>query len=615
MRTPRSLQPAALLGLALLVSAPPLGAAQLVYRGVLEADGQPAEGRHDIRLRAFSAAQGGLPKTAATEYPAVEVQDGQFELTLDLPGDATEAWVELDVRPAGSDRYVTLRGRTKASQALAMIGQCWSSTGDAGSNPAANFIGTTDAQPFVVRTNNASALRLEPSSVLFEGLPITANVIAGSTSNSINFGAVRGATIAGGGARSGGDDAFVGEAPNFVSDHYGSVGGGFSNVAGNQLGALTDAAFATVSGGRGNTASGLSSSVGGGDGNNAAATGSTVGGGTMNVASAPWGSVGGGVSNRAAGTQSTVAGGNTNLASGSISSVVGGQQNTASGVAASVGGGFTNCAGGDFSWAGGRRAQVRPGSASGPAGIGCENVPATGTAGDQGTFVWADSQDTPFLSSGANQFLVRADGGLFFNTSTPIANTDDVILSARENSGDADIDLRLVTRSGRSVAMYVSDISGGLFITPPNLTASANRLTISGGTVGNATLSNGGTWTNASSRSFKQGFAAVDTADVLNRLLSLPITTWEYIGSAEGLHLGPVAEDFKSAFGLAGDGKAIATVDADGVALAAIQGLNAKLEAENTALRDQARAMASTLEQLAARLARIEAQMRAPEVR
>ena len=42
------------------------------------------------------------------------------------------------------------------------------------------------------------------------------------------------------------------------------------------------------------------------------------------------------------------------------------------------------------------------------------------------------------------------------------------------------------------------------------------------------------------------------------------------------------------------------TVDADGVALAAIQGLNAKLEAENAALR-------STLDALTARLARLEA--------
>jgi hypothetical protein len=96
---------------------------------------------------------------------------------------------------------------------------------------------------------------------------------------------------------------------------------------------------------------------------------------------------------------------------------------------------------------------------------------------------------------------------------------------------------------------------------------------------------------------------------VLNRLLALPITTWEYIGSAEGLHLGPVAEDFKAAFGLAGDGQSIATVDADGVALAAIQGLNAKLEQENGALKAENQNLRSDLDALAERLARLEAQL------
>jgi hypothetical protein len=206
------------------------------------------------------------------------------------------------------------------------------------------------------------------------------------------------------------------------------------------------------------------------------------------------------------------------------------------------------------------------------------------------------------VSSGPNQFLVRADGGLLFNTNARVSNFDDVVFRARQNSGDADIDLRLVTRNGKSVSMFVSDSTGGLIVNPPDLTANAARLTVAGGTGGNATLSNGGTWTNASSRSFKEGFAAVDTLDVLNRLLALPITTWEYIGSAEGLHLGPVAEDFKAAFGLAGDGQSIATVDADGVALAAIQGLNAKLEAERDALKAENDELRSRLDRLEAML-------------
>ena len=100
-----------------------------------------------------------------------------------------------------------------------------------------------------------------------------------------------------------------------------------------------------------------------------------------------------------------------------------------------------------------------------------------------------------------------------------------------------------------------------------------------------ALLTAGGTWTNASSRTLKEGFMPVNPLDVLNKVAALPISKWTYIASNEGTHIGPMAEDFKETFGLAGDGKSIGTVDADGVALAAIQGLNQKLESENAALR------------------------------
>ena len=43
--------------------------------------------------------------------------------------------------------------------------------------------------------------------------------------------------------------------------------------------------------------------------------------------------------------------------------------------------------------------------------------------------------------------------------------------------------------------------------------------------------------------------------------------------------MGPMAQDFRAAFGLGETELGISTIDADGVALAAIQGLNAKLEA------------------------------------
>lgn len=100
-----------------------------------------------------------------------------------------------------------------------------------------------------------------------------------------------------------------------------------------------------------------------------------------------------------------------------------------------------------------------------------------------------------------------------------------------------------------------------------------------------AYLSSGGTWTNGSSRQFKRAFQSVNTAAILQKVIALPISTWEYKESTEGRHLGPMAEDFAATFELGKDERRIATVDESGVALAAIQGLNEKLERENTALR------------------------------
>ncbi|MGA2661744.1 MAG: hypothetical protein ABSH34_30035 [Verrucomicrobiota bacterium] len=44
-------------------------------------------------------------------------------------------------------------------------------------------------------------------------------------------------------------------------------------------------------------------------------------------------------------------------------------------------------------------------------------------------------------------------------------------------------------------------------------------------------------------------------------------------------HIGPMAQDFFTAFGVGEDQRHITGIDADGVALAAVQGLNRKLEA------------------------------------
>ena len=168
--------------------------------------------------------------------------------------------------------------------------------GDTGSDPISNFLGTIDAQPFELRTGNARSLRVEPSSIVFgtPALPVTSNTIGGSRANLVDAG-VRGATIAGGGLPSGDSDPdFAAEAPNRVSDHYGTVSGGYGNRAGDAALGTSDNSFATVGGGALNVASGFRSTISGGGSNIADGTDSTVGGGLVNASSGMFATVAGG---------------------------------------------------------------------------------------------------------------------------------------------------------------------------------------------------------------------------------------------------------------------------------------------------------------------------------
>jgi hypothetical protein len=122
-----------------------------------------------------------------------------------------------------------------------------------------------------------------------------------------------------------------------------------------------------------------------------------------------------------------------------------------------------------------------------------------------------------------------------------------------------------------------------------------------------AYLSSGGTWTNASDVNRKHRFLAVTGEDVLDRLRTLPISTWSYRVEENGVrHLGPTAQDFRAAFGLGKDSITISTVDADGVALAAAQAIdraNQRQQAEIDALRSENADLRARLERLEALLA------------
>ncbi|MEZ4767079.1 MAG: hypothetical protein R2844_01470 [Caldilineales bacterium] len=269
----------------------------------------------------------------------------------------------------------------------------WDLTGNAGTTPGTNFVGTTDGAALELHVNGERALRLEP----FAGLP---NVVGGSYANDVSSG-VWAATIAGGGSTT---------LPNRVTDQYGAIGGGYGNTAGDNAGTASDHAFATVGGGGGNTASGWKSTVAGGWYNIASGEESFVGGGQVNESTGIYSAIAGGYSNLANGSYATVAGGNDNQAAGTAATVGGGASNWAStyGVVSggqsntanpygTVPGGRSNFASGDYSFAAGRRAK----------------------AYFDGDFVWADSTDADFGSSAANQFVVRATGGVGLGTGAP----------------------------------------------------------------------------------------------------------------------------------------------------------------------------------------------------
>ena len=248
-----------------------------------------------------------------------------------------------------------------------------------------------------------------------------------------------------------------------------------------------------------------------------------------------------------------------------------------------------------------------------------------------------------FFAPGGFNFSFGANDGLGVNTSTFGAEPDfrfaDVVI--KNSSGNPNTDLNIMNSTNRGFAMasvpgpanpsggffqgsfYLQEINAqtagatqfnAFFIRQENGVITMNRTTPAIGAAafqlgtlctgpvclnndGNgAYLSTGGTWTNSSARASKTGFAPINPMSILDKVVAMPITTWTYRNAqAEGMHMGPVAEDFKASFGLAGDGKSIGTVDADGVALAAIQGLNQKLESENAALRARLEAIEAKL--------------------
>jgi hypothetical protein len=166
-----------------------------------------------------------------------------------------------------------------------------------------------------------------------------------------------------------------------------------------------------------------------------------------------------------------------------------------------------------------------------------------GKALADGAFVWADSTDADFSTFATDSFWVRASGGFQFYSSSNLRNG-----------------VRLSTGSG--------------------------------------------SWSSVSDREAKENLLVVDPRSVLERLARIPISTWNYKAQNDAIrHMGPTAQDLYAAFGLGSDDRHITNVDADGVALVAIQGLYQSLQEKDAQLAQQQ----GEMESVKSRLAEIEA--------
>jgi hypothetical protein len=138
----------------------------------------------------------------------------------------------------------------------------------------------------------------------------------------------------------------------------------------------------------------------------------------------------------------------------------------------------------------------------------------------------------------------------------------------------------------------------GIGVLGVSSTGTAAVFTGGSGGAGSCSFAGGAGWSCTSDANLKERFAPVDAAAVLDRLVAMPVTTWSMRGDADATpHLGPTAQDFHAAFGLGGDDTTINTADAQGVALAAIQGLHALV----TEQRAQIEALAAEVAELRAR--------------
>ena len=234
-----------------------------------------------------------------------------------------------------------------------------------------------------------------------------------------------------------------------------------------------------------------------------------------------------------------------------------------------------------------------------------------------GSFVWADSTYADFASTAANQFLVRA-ASAGINTTSPQAtldivtqNRDQAALRLQNTAADGWATIRMADAGHySSISFYYGALIDGYDAAKwlPNIgfyNANGSYLVLresadyaGGGYVRSSVAIWARSLNEGSDRNLKTNIEPVDPTDTLQRVLSLPLSTWAFKDEVNTRHVGPMAQDFRAAFGLGNDDKTIGPRDANGVALAAIQGLNQKLQEELGSVRADNAALKARLDRL-----------------
>jgi hypothetical protein len=157
-----------------------------------------------------------------------------------------------------------------------------------------------------------------------------------------------------------------------------------------------------------------------------------------------------------------------------------------------------------------------------------------------GSFMWGGRPFTDDANrvhtGGPNQFVVYSDGGFLVNASALPSSNDDFVLAPRA-AGDADSDLRFVTRGGVNTGViFVRDSTGVMQIGATNGVHINNPVGIEGDLKvdGHASKSTAGAWQANSDGRIKQDIAPVEAA--LDTLAAIHTVTFRYTDAYRATH-------------------------------------------------------------------------------